>query len=54
MVDIARGPEVKRRKRIRQSVYAVSALTVIILITIGVSRLKPAAPTVDRQTVWID
>jgi HlyD family secretion protein len=54
MVDIARGPEVKRRKRIRQSVYAVGALTVIILITIGVSRLKPAAPTVDRQTVWID
>ena len=54
MVDIARGPEVKRRKRIRQSVYAVSALTVIILITIGVSRLKPAAPTVERQTVWID
>jgi HlyD family secretion protein len=54
MVDIARGPEVKRRKRIRQIVYAVSALTVIILITIGVSRLKPAAPTVDRQTVWID
>jgi HlyD family secretion protein len=54
MVDIARGPEVKRRKRIRQVVYAVSALTVIILITIGVSRLKPAAPTVDRQTVWID
>ncbi|HEX2443634.1 MAG TPA: HlyD family efflux transporter periplasmic adaptor subunit [Vicinamibacterales bacterium] len=32
----------------------MSALTVIILITIGVSRLKPAAPTVDRQTVWID
>jgi HlyD family secretion protein len=54
MVDIARGPEVKRKKRIRQIVYAVSALTVIILITIGVSRLKPAAPTVDRQTVWID
>jgi HlyD family secretion protein len=54
MVDIARGPEVKRKKRIRQSIYAVAALTVIILITVGVSRLKPAAPTVDRQTVWVD
>jgi HlyD family secretion protein len=54
MVDIPRGEEVKRRKRIRQSVYAVSAVTVIILITIGVSRLKPAAPTVDRATVWVD
>jgi HlyD family secretion protein len=54
MVDIPRGEEVKRRKRIRQSIYAISALTVIILITVGVSRLKPAAPTVDRATVWID
>jgi HlyD family secretion protein len=54
MVDIPRGEDVKRRKRIRQSLYAISALTVIILITVGVSRLKPAAPTVDRATVWID
>jgi HlyD family secretion protein len=54
MVDIPRGEDVKRRKRIRQSVYAISAATVIILITVGVSRLKPAAPTVDRATVWID
>jgi HlyD family secretion protein len=54
MVDIPRGEEVKRRKRIRQSIYAIAALTAIILITVGVSRLKPAAPTVDRATVWID
>jgi HlyD family secretion protein len=54
MVDIPRGEDVKRRKRIRQSIYAISALTAIILITVGVSRLKPAAPTVDRATVWID
>lgn len=54
MVDIPRGEEVKRRKRIRQSLYAIAALTAIILITVGVSRLKPAAPTVDRATVWID
>jgi HlyD family secretion protein len=54
MVDIPRGEDVKRRKRIRQSVYAVSAATALILITVGVSRLKPAAPTVDRATVWVD
>jgi HlyD family secretion protein len=29
-------------------------LLVAILITVGVSRLKPAAPSVDRATVWID
>ena len=26
----------------------------IVLITVGVSRLRPAAPGVDRATVWID
>jgi HlyD family secretion protein len=30
------------------------ALLAIILVTVGVSRLKPAAPGVDRATVWID
>jgi HlyD family secretion protein len=54
MVDIARSPEVKRRKKIRRAIYAGAALLGIILITVGVSRLQPAAPGVDRATVWID
>src|SRR5215471_1762564 len=52
-MDIAR-PDQTRRKRIRRTVYGVSALTVILLITVGVSHLKPAAPGVERATVWID
>jgi HlyD family secretion protein len=54
MVDIARPPSVIRKKKIRRAVYGASALLVIILITVGVSRLRPAAPSVDRATVWID
>jgi HlyD family secretion protein len=54
MVDIARSPSVARRKKIRRAVYATVALIVIILITVAVSRLKPAAPSVDRATVWVD
>jgi HlyD family secretion protein len=54
MVDIARSPSVIRKKKIRRVIYGVSALVVIILITVGVSRLKPAAPSVDRATVWVD
>jgi HlyD family secretion protein len=54
MVDIARSPDVKRKKKIRRIIYGAGALLVIILITVGVSRLKPAAPSVDRATVWID
>src|SRR5918996_2430992 len=54
MVDIARGAEVIRRKKIRRALYGTAALVVIILITLGVSRLKPAAPSVERATVWVD
>jgi len=54
MVDIARSPSVARKKKIRRGAYSVAALVAIILVTVGVSRLKPAAPSVERGTVWID
>jgi HlyD family secretion protein len=54
MVDIARSPAVAKRKKIKRAAMATSAVVVIILITIGVSRLKPAAPSVDRAAVWVD
>jgi len=54
MVDIQRSPSVLRRKKIRRTLYGVAALLAIVLITVAVSRLKPAAPTVDRATVWVD
>jgi HlyD family secretion protein len=54
MVDIARSPEVKRKKQIRRIIYGAVALVAIVLITVGVSRLRPAAPGVDKSTVWVD
>jgi HlyD family secretion protein len=54
MVDIARPASVVRKKKIRRVIYGAVGLAVIVLITVGVSRLKPAAPSVDRATVWID
>ena len=54
MVDIARSPSVARKKKIRRTLYGTIGVVIIILITVGVSRLKPAAPTVDRAAVWID
>jgi HlyD family secretion protein len=52
-VDIAR-PEVKRKKKVRRIVYGAVALVLIPLVTLALSRLKPAAPSVDRATVWTD
>jgi len=52
-MDIAR-PEFKTQKRRRQIVFAAAAVVVVVALTIGVSRLKPAAPVVERGTVWTD
>src|SRR6202790_2784812 len=52
-MDIAR-PSNRRHKRIRRAIYAIIGLALVGLITLGLSRLKPAAPSVERATVWID
>jgi HlyD family secretion protein len=54
MVDIARSSDVIKKKKIRRALYVSGFLLLIVAISIGVSRLKPAAPSVDRATVWID
>src|SRR5438105_7136080 len=52
-MDVPRkGVAAKKRKR-RIMIIAASALG-LILATIAISRLKPAVPSVDRSTVWID
>src|SRR5882762_5812515 len=52
-MDIAR-PEFKRQKRRRQTVWLAMGIVGLGALTVGVSRLKPAAPTVERGTVWTD
>jgi HlyD family secretion protein len=51
-MDIAR-PSNARQKRIRRIAYGTAALAAVLVITVGVSRLEPAAPGVDRATLWI-
>lgn len=50
-MDIVR-PDVKRKKRIRRIIYIVSILILLPLVTYGLSRLKPAPPSVDGSTIW--
>src|SRR5438477_3988961 len=52
-MDIAR-PEFKKQKRRRQVIWASMGLVCLGGVTVGVSRLKPAAPEVERSTVWTD
>lgn len=43
-----------RKRLIRRIILVVVAVIVIGGVTFGLSKLKPAAPTVERATVWID
>jgi HlyD family secretion protein len=52
-MDIAR-PDIKQKKKRQLIVWLAAAVVVITLLAFGVARLKPAAPTVDRSTIWTD
>jgi HlyD family secretion protein len=52
-MDIAR-PEFKQQKRRRQIMWGAVGLLCVTALAVGVSRLKPAAPEVERSTVWTD
>ncbi|MBX6363366.1 MAG: HlyD family efflux transporter periplasmic adaptor subunit [Gemmatimonadetes bacterium] len=50
MVDIPRAPKKKRNRYI----FGGAGALLVAVLTLGLARLKPAAPTVDRATLWID
>jgi RND family efflux transporter MFP subunit len=52
-MDIAR-PDLKKKKNRRLFVWAGVGIVVLAVAAVLVSRLKPAAPTVDRSTIWTD
>jgi HlyD family secretion protein len=52
-MDVAR-PEFKKQKRRRQIIWLAVAVVLLGMVTIVISRLKPAAPEVDRSAVWTD
>jgi HlyD family secretion protein len=52
-MDISR-PDLKAKKRKRQVLTIAIGVVVLAAVTFLVMRLKPAAPSVDRSTVWTD
>ena len=51
-MDIAR-PDIAQRKKRRRLILGAGAAIVVLAVSLGLSRLRPAAPSVD-STVWID
>jgi HlyD family secretion protein len=52
-MDISR-PDIRKKKMRRQWMLAGCGVIVLALVAFFVTRLKPAAPEVDRATVWTD
>ena len=52
-MDIAR-PHIAKQKRRRRILFACGGVLALIVITVALSHLKPAVPSVDRSTVWVD
>src|SRR5947208_5877677 len=52
-MDIARPPIAKRKRR-RRILFASGGALALIVITVALSHLNPAVPSVDRSPVWID
>src|SRR5688572_10570606 len=52
-MDIAR-PDQSKAKRKKRIIYGAIAVVALIGITVALARLKPAAPTIERNLVWIE
>ena len=53
-MDIQRPASVAQGKKRKQIMFGVAGLVVIALVSVFLARLQPAAPTVERATVWVD
>ena len=49
-MDIKRAPPSKKKQYIAWG----SGILAIVLVSLGISRLRPAAPSVERATLWVD
>ena len=49
-MDIKRAPKSKRNQYLAWG----AGIAAIVIVSVGISRLKPAAPSVERATLWVD
>lgn len=52
-MDVAR-PDIARRKKRQRILYTLLAVVALGVVTLGLSRLKPAVPSVEKGSIWTD
>ena len=53
-MDIQRPESVLRQKKLRRLLYGGAVVLAVAAISVGLAHLQPAAPTVEKSTVWVD
>ena len=53
-MDIQRPASVAQGKKRKQIMFGVVGVVMVGVVSVVLGRLKPAAPTVERATVWVD
>jgi HlyD family secretion protein len=53
-MDVPRSPEILKQKKRKRLIYGIAGGAAILLVTLGLARLKPAARSVERTSVWVD
>ena len=51
-MDVKRDPAILKKKKIRRAALGGVAIVGLVAVTVFVSRLEPAAPTVAANSVW--
>src|SRR5262245_52984493 len=53
-MDVPVSPEHRRQRRRRRWLAGAAILLTLALLSLGLSRLKPAAPQVEKSSSWLD
>ncbi len=53
-IDMPISPEVRQRRKRRRWLVGFAGIIVLALIVIGLSRLQPATPLVEKSSLWTD
>lgn len=53
-MDIQRPASVARQKKLRRMAFVIVGVLIIGVVSVSLGQLQPAAPTVERATVWVD
>ena len=53
-MDVPVSPAFKKRRQRRRWLLAGGVIATLALVTVGLSRLEPAVPSVEKSSIWMD